>query len=196
MKPYVYLIGWTKLDTWYCGSRYSKNCLSTDLWKTYFTSSKHVKRFHIQHGEPDHIEILKECITREEAILFEIEKLKEFDVLNKTNWLNRTINGTRFRFGPHSKETILKISQAKKNPSEQTRRNISNGMLGKKRKPWSDEMKLRISQGNKGVKRSEETKLSISIAKNNISEETRKKMSEAAKNRKYKNKAVEVHDVW
>lgn len=51
--PYTYLIGWSNQNKWYYGVRTAKNCHPGDLWTTYFTSSKYVKQFITQYGEPD-----------------------------------------------------------------------------------------------------------------------------------------------
>jgi hypothetical protein len=58
-NSFVYLIGWTTLDMWYIGVRYSKWCSPSELWTTYFTSSKHVRKFRTEHGEPDVVRVLK-----------------------------------------------------------------------------------------------------------------------------------------
>ena len=147
MIPYVYLIGWKSLDTWYCGVRYRKGCHPSDLWKTYFTSSSHVKKFRELHGEPDHIEILKEFEDFREALLFEEQKLREFDVLNKDNWLNRNINGN-YHFNHlgcnHSEETKKKISKANKGRIF-TKEHKMN-LMG----PKSEEAKRKMSESKKG----------------------------------------------
>lgn len=57
--PYTYLVGWRSMDVWYYGVRYAKDCDPTDLWKTYFTSSKRVAEFRATNGEPDVIEVRK-----------------------------------------------------------------------------------------------------------------------------------------
>lgn len=49
--PYTYLIGWSKLNKWYYGSRTAKNCHPSELWIKYFTSSKFVKEFRRLYGE-------------------------------------------------------------------------------------------------------------------------------------------------
>lgn len=54
--PYTYHIAWTSIDKHYYGVRYAKNCHPSDLWQTYFTSSKHVKNTRERYGEPDIIE--------------------------------------------------------------------------------------------------------------------------------------------
>ena len=61
--PYTYLIGWGRLHTFYYGCEYSKNAgrvaHPSNLWSSYFTSSKHVRKFREEHGEPDIIQIRK-----------------------------------------------------------------------------------------------------------------------------------------
>lgn len=184
MVPYVYLIGWKNFDTWYCGVRYKKNCSPDDLWNTYFTSSKYVKRFVEQHGDPDYIEILKTFENIEDARLYEQHILKTNDVLNKPNWLNRAIGGhfagTR---GPLSEETKQKISLAnkgkkhgrhseksiqqqketfKRNYSENRKTRFENRSKKQKGRIITEEHKYKISQTLTGRKLSDAVKLKIS----------------------------------
>lgn len=190
MIPYVYLIGWKKLDTWYCGARYANDCSPLDLWKTYFTSSKHVKEFRQKHGEPDHIEILKEFTTKEDALLFEKTKLKEFDVLNKENWLNKSIGGEEFAiFGSLSQEHKAKLSLAikgKKLPprSKEQIRKHAESLRGFKH---SEETKRKMSESRIGRKASEEHKKSISTALTGkkFTEERKRNIGAKSKGRKH-----------
>ena len=189
--PFVYLIGWKKLDTWYCGVRYKRGCSSQDLWKTYFTSSKYVKEFRQKNGEPDHIEILKEFTNKKDALSFEEQKLIEFDVLHKDNWLNRSIKGEKFSFSNHTEETKKRIAEAHlgKTASEETKLKQSLRRLGRKFHPHSEETRLKISAGNIGKKKkphTEENKLKISnalkgIKRKPLSEEHKRKIAEARK---------------
>lgn len=89
---YTYLIGWSKLDTWYYGVRYAKGSKPSELWRTYFTSSEYVKDFRKEHGEPDIIEIRKIFSNKEKAILWENKVLKRMDVIHNEKWLNKTNN--------------------------------------------------------------------------------------------------------
>jgi len=90
--PYTYLIGWKHLDKWYYGVRFAKNCNPSELWKTYFTSSKHVKRFVKENGLPDIIQIRKTFDTSERAQLFEYKVLRRLKVTKNNKWLNVTAN--------------------------------------------------------------------------------------------------------
>jgi hypothetical protein len=69
--PYTYIIGWSQHDTWYYGVRYSVTASPNDLWKTYFTSSKHVKNFRKQYGEPDVVRVRRTFDSKEKAIMWE-----------------------------------------------------------------------------------------------------------------------------
>jgi hypothetical protein len=89
---YTYLIGWSKLNKFYYGVRYSKNCTPEDLWKTYFTSSKYVRKFRKENGEPDIIQIRKTFNDSLKARLFENKVLKRLNVIKNEKWLNKTDN--------------------------------------------------------------------------------------------------------
>lgn len=90
-KPYTYLIGWTKLDRWYYGVQIRETGLvanPSNLWKTYFTSSKTVHKFRELFGEPDVIQVRKVFTNRNDA--FNWEQRVIYRVLSRTpiKWLN------------------------------------------------------------------------------------------------------------
>ncbi len=91
--PYTYLIGWSGHQTYYYGVRFSKKCHPSDLWKTYFTSSKYVKQFRETYGEPDIIQIRKTFKDSKSAILWEEKVLKRINAIENKKWLNRSIAG-------------------------------------------------------------------------------------------------------
>ncbi len=88
MKSFTYLIGWSALDKWYYGARYSKKCAPEDLWTTYFTSSNRVAAMRAEHGEPDVVEIRQIFAIPEDALNWEVRVLKRLKVLNNDKWLN------------------------------------------------------------------------------------------------------------
>ena len=90
--PYTYLLGWSDLDRYYYGVRFAKDCNTTDLWVTYFTSSKYVKEFRRIHGEPDIVQIRKEFDDIEMARLWEHKVLRRLRVVNNEKWINKTDN--------------------------------------------------------------------------------------------------------
>jgi len=129
--PYTYLIGWKQQNLWYYGSRYAKDCNPSDLWVLYFTSSKYVQQARKNYGEPDIIEVRKTFETAEAAREWEHKFLRKIRAIEKQNWLNKTDN----------KAIILDETMKEKK---------RNKMLGKKRKPHSEETKEKISKSRIG----------------------------------------------
>lgn len=90
--PYTYLIGWSKHGKFYYGLRHGIGCNPTELWETYFTSSKYVKEFEKLHGKPDIIEIRKTFDSKEKACLWEHKVLKRIKAKDRKDFLNQTDN--------------------------------------------------------------------------------------------------------
>jgi hypothetical protein len=86
--PYTYLIGWSTLDKWYYGVRYSKKCHPDDLWNPYKTSSKLVAKFIKKFGDPDVIIIRKTFDSVNKARCWEHKVLVRLNVINKDRWIN------------------------------------------------------------------------------------------------------------
>ena len=90
--PYTYLIGWSDLNKFYYGVRYAKNCHPDELWKSYFTSSKHVKDFRKKYGDPDIVQIRKTFDNSESSRIWESKVLRRVKAKNKKYFLNATDN--------------------------------------------------------------------------------------------------------
>jgi hypothetical protein len=92
MKPYTYLIRWTKLNISYYGVRYAQDCNPSDLWNPYKTSSKYVAEFIAKHGEPDVVQVRKTFIEAPVAQDWEHRVLKRLKAVSSDKWINRTDN--------------------------------------------------------------------------------------------------------
>lgn len=114
MMPYTYLIGWSKQNRFYYGARWAKDCHPEDLWRTYFTSSSHVKKFRQEYGEPDIVQIRKMFTDIDQCRLYEQRTLRRLNVLYDNKWLNKNINGRFLPSGPQSKEHKAARSKALK----------------------------------------------------------------------------------
>jgi hypothetical protein len=90
--PYTYLIGWSDHNKFYYGLRHGIGCHPNELWKTYFTSSKYVKKFSQEYGDPDVIQIRKTFNCAKKARLWEHKVLRRINAKNKINFLNQTDN--------------------------------------------------------------------------------------------------------
>jgi len=93
--PYTYLIKWSKTNIKYYGVRYGKNCHPNDLFTTYFTSSTHVKKYIVENGLPDIVQIRKIFIGENSAkrsVEWEHRVLKRTRAPYRTDYLNKTDN--------------------------------------------------------------------------------------------------------
>lgn len=90
--PYTYLIGWSKSNLWYYGVRYARDCEPGDLWVSYFTSSKKVKEYRAELGEPDVIQIRKTFNSGKLAKLWEDKVLARMNVRDDPKWVNQSNN--------------------------------------------------------------------------------------------------------
>ena len=151
--PFCYLIGWTKLNKFYYGVRYKQGATPDTLWSTYYTSSKYVAQFIKEHGDPDIIQVRKVFKCGLQARRWETKVLKRLNAVKSLKWLN--FNDTENFYRPPGWKHTDKAKRKMSDIKKMQQRTIS------------DEHKKIISEANKGKK---------------ITEHTRKKMSEAAKN--------------
>ena len=179
-KPYTYLIGWSVHNKWYYGCQYGKKSDPSNLWTRYFTSSKEVRKFVKEHGDPDIIEVRKTFADKVSCRLWEHKVLRRLKVVENVLWLNQTDNisidydkgvqgalkaADMLRGKKQSEEHKLNRSKSLMghNVSEETRRKIAETRKikqipsGKKGKKLSDETKLKISQSMKNRKRKDDT---------------------------------------
>lgn len=158
--PYTYLIGWTNHNKWYYGVRFAKNCHPSDLWNTYFTSSKIVKKYRELYGEPDIVQIRKTFSDRNAAIIWEEKVLKRMNVIYNDIWLNKTSN--------RSFSDDVRFSMLGKKHSEKTISTLRERKIGENNPMYGKEVcenhRIKISKGNKGKKRTEDQKKKYSIA--------------------------------
>ena len=204
-QPYTYLIGWSKYKKYYYGVRYAKNCLPTDLWIKYFTSSLIVASTRLELGEPDIIQVRKIFVTKEQARNWETKVLKRMKVVVSELFLNKNdrpappisnrpmseYNKKKLleaKLGkPRSDVTKQKLREARSHQiivkgrvvSVETRQKIRDANLGK---TMSTDTKAKISAGNKGKhfdKRSVETRQKIRDANlgKTMSADTKDKIS-------------------
>lgn len=157
--PYTYLIGWPHLNIWYYGVRFQKNCNPTDFWVSYFTSSKHVKKFIKENGNPDIRIIRKTFLDSKSARYWEHKVLRRLNARDDHRFLNKTNGDGRFFNLGHTEETKKRLSEKHtgKKLSEETKQKLSivnkgrlagerNGMFGK---THSEEAKKKISESVK-----------------------------------------------
>lgn len=156
--PFTYLIGWKQHDKWYYGVRYARNCHPDNLWVSYFTSSKHVKAFREEHGEPDVVEVRQTFNDSIQAREWEHKVLRRLKVIQDKKWLNRglgksippMIGKDNPMYGKtHTQEVINFISRNNKGRtlSKESRDKISVAHKGRAK---SDSHREKLSLGKMG----------------------------------------------
>ena len=174
--PYTYLIGWSKQKKYYYGVQFGKKSNPKNLWVIYFTSSRNVKKFREQYGEPDIIQIRKTFETAEKARLWETNVIQKMNLVTNTMWLNKTDNTSKFYFegtrGPRSPEHTEKLRKAHlgKKISDEHKQKLHEGRRNAKN---SIEHNNAISKASKGKKHTEESRKNMQIARMNIPKEER-----------------------
>ena len=155
--PYTYLIGWSKHRVFYYGVQWKSGCSPSDLWTRYFTSSKHVKSFRMEHGEPDIVVIRKTFKTQTKARKHEATVLRRLKVGGRSDFLNVTERPCPSFLGrKHSDETRAKMRASAPRiprPSE-VKEKISKSNLGK---PKSPEAVEKMKHALKGLKHTEQS---------------------------------------
>ena len=180
---YTYLIGWKEHSKYYYGVRYAKDSCPSDLWKTYFTSSKHVNEFVSSYGQPDIIEIRKTFDNPNAARLYETKVLKRMRVKDRVDFLNQTDNisispeaAERGRmnkdlknysrkmkewYASLSPEELAELNEKKRsgmlNKSEEAAKSQSDGIRNAQLNAWKDpeHRKMRCESMKKPKKRIE-----------------------------------------
>lgn len=170
-KPYTYLIGWSKLDVWYYGSRYAKKCDPSELWVKYFTSSNYVKKFREENGEPDVIQVRRTFNNRENARQWETKFLIRINAVKSIRWLNKTSGTDKFYGGdkrpPLSlahKEALSKAAKLRKRSPE----HIAALHAGRRNKKNTKEHNKAISVATLGRKHSNETKAKMKESRSKL----------------------------
>lgn len=218
---YTYLIGWSKLDIWYYGVRFSSKAKPEDLWKTYFTSSRSVKKFRKENGEPDVIQIRKMFDCSKKAREWETKVITRMKLVESKRWLNQTDNTKKFYHegprGSFSEEHRRKLSEAAKK-RKRSKEHIEALHASRRGKKLSASHREALSKANRGkilseehIKKLKESRLNdpllhqkMSVAGRNSSKkyredkERREKFKEAMRQwwAKRKNKNVSNLDIF
>ena len=150
-QPYTYLIGWTAHRKFYYGVRYAKGCHPSDLWQSYFTSSRFVKKLREEVGEPDVIEVRKTFASAEEARDWEHRVLKRINAVVREDFLNRSNAKAASNLGMRQPESM--------------RRRLSELFKGKPGRKWTEEQKRKASATHTGMKFTEQHRANISKAR-------------------------------
>lgn len=130
--PYTYLIIHQPTKSYYYGCRFGKNCTPSDLWKTYFTSSKKVHKLIGEYGKDSFaFQIRKTFDCVDKCRDWESRVLKKMKVVQRSDFINKTDNRS-FSFEDANKgRTSRVVTEAQRNAVRET--GLSN--KGRKHSP-------------------------------------------------------------
>ena len=191
--PFTYTVRFKPTGQYYYGYRGRKGCDPSDLWTTYFTSSKIVAELIRIHGyqsfEP---QVRKIFSTAIDAQQWERKILRRLDARNNKSMLNQSNGGRGFRLVSHSEETRQKISKSRTGIkfSDEHKKNIGNAARGR---ITSAETKEKLSMALRGKVVSQETKNKLSVTASNRKHtaETKHKLSVIQKGKKLSRETLE-----
>lgn len=172
--PYTYLIGWSKLDRWYYGVEYSKSrkiANPGNLWDIYHTSSKTIRAYREEYGEPDIIEVRRvfnegtDIEKKNAACYHERRVLQRLKIKTNDRWLNESITGNGMD-GEIPIWVRMKISKALKGRefTDEWKAKISAKTKGRKyHNKLTEEGKQKMIAAHLGAKRTKEAKVKMSV---------------------------------
>jgi len=141
--PFTYYLYHKPTKKHYYGVRYANDAHPESLWKTYFSSSKIVKKLIEEYGSDSFfVKVRKIFKTKEKAFKCEQKILTKFDVLNNVNWINSAIGGTYKLKRPHG----IPAWNKGKSMSEIQKKKISEKMKG--RTAWNKGIPNSLSAQN------------------------------------------------
>jgi len=152
--PYTYLITFLPTGQRYYGVRTKRGCHPTDLWNSYYTSSKEVRQLIKEHScGAFTTEVRRTFRTREQAIAWEHRVLRRLDAARNPQYLNRN-NGDR-------KFINNGITMNGRQHTEDAKRRMAINSSGPKNPNWggkafTDETRRKLSEARKGFKESPE----------------------------------------
>lgn len=147
--PYTYLIKHIPSGKVYYGLRHAKGCHPSDLWVTYFTSSKEVKKLIDRDGNHSfEAEVRRIFTTSESAIQWEIKVLRRIQAHRNENFLNLSIPGSTPQFA-HSETTKEKLRKPKPLGFGEALKGNTHGCGNRGKKKTSQHCK-NISKARKG----------------------------------------------
>jgi hypothetical protein len=171
--PYTYLIECIPTNQYYYGVRFAKNCLPEELWVTYFTSSKYVKKLIKEHGiEQFKVKIRKLFLTSKDARKWEHKVLRRIKAKEREDFINMTDNMSIASSGLKWWTNGIKNTKSLECPGEGWYRGNCT-VVKRSKESIEKQMRTRLLKygsyaTNKGIKHSQKTKEKISKSKTGI----------------------------
>jgi hypothetical protein len=204
--PYTYLLGWTKLNKWYYGSRtakahkvlYDTGCHPDDLFVSYFSSSVVVKEYIANYGVPDIIQVRKTFFNAEDCKAWEHKVLSKL-YKHRNFWINKRFDTAKYVTDSISVQNNIKAKKSRTQKEQLVvSRNISKAVK-LAHSNMSEETKKRksekIRQNNLNMPTETRQKIADSVSKhyNSLSQSEKEAIIEKRKITFQKNKELGLH---
>ena len=168
---YTYYIKCLATNQHYYGVRFAKKCSPDDLWVTYFTSSKYVKELIKKYSKDGFLfEVRKVFSSSKKAREWEHRVLRRLNVVNRTDFLNKTDNISINSQGLRWWTDGVKNTKAVTSPGPEWRPGTNKLGIKRSKESIQKQMDTRFKKygsyaTNKDVQHSSETKEKISASK-------------------------------
>ena len=135
-QPYTYFLYHKPTGLKYYGSKTANN--KNDIadpktfWINYFTSSKEIAKLIVKYGKGSFsFKIHKLFKTKDDALYYEAYVLKYYNVLDRRDWINQNIGGTKFT-GLSGSKRVLKKPRKKIVYTAERIENMRKALTGRK----------------------------------------------------------------
>jgi len=154
--PYTYWLFHKKTKKFYYGSRTAKDCNPTDLFKSYFSSSKIVKKIIKEEGVSAFLyRVDKKFQTAKDALDYEYSILRKFKAGNNERFLNehhsRMLEWTAERKLKASRTHKLRIINDTHSTAFKNGHVPTKGFSGKNHNEKTKKILSELNSGNKNV---------------------------------------------
>lgn len=188
MTAYTYLITHIPSGKRYYGVRYKSGCDPSDLWVTYFTSSKIVKQLIERDGkESFSVSIRKTFFDSRQALKWEATFLTKIDAATNPAWLNQSNGNSKFRSPTkHTEKTkqILRNKITGKKRCLETKQKLSQTAIVREENKRKNNWKMPKTSINKAIQ-TRQNRMELGEI-NPYSEERNKKMGNSKRGTKRK----------
>ncbi len=169
--PFTYVVTHVATEHRYYGAKYSEGCQPSDLWCTYFTSSRVICGLVKAEGrEAFQTEVRKTFASVEACLNWELSVLRRLKVDTNDRWYNKSAGGKRF-YSVLVREQNSNFGKHWHTP-QGTRDKIAASLSGKKK---SDSHRHNIAVALEGS--------SNPMFGKNVTDDTRRKIAEAGRRR-------------
>lgn len=131
--PFSYHLYHVPTGRHYYGIRYRRGCKPSDLWSTYFSSSKRVEELIEEYGADSfRVRVRRTFRTGAEALAWEEKLLTRIDAASRPDWINESNGGKNFRPPKrHTRKTKALLSKriTGKKRSEETKRRMRESAI-------------------------------------------------------------------